>query len=48
MSIEIREIAPVKAELEKYVKFGIDYYKGNSYFVPPLILDEVETLTPSR
>ncbi len=48
MSIEIREIAPVKAELEKYVKFGIDHYKGNSYFVPPLILDEVETLTPAK
>ena len=48
MSIEIREIASVKAELEKYVKFGIDHYKGNSYFVPPLILDEVETLTPSK
>lgn len=48
MSIEIREIAPVKAALEKYVKFGIDHYKGNSYFVPPLILDEVETLTPAK
>ena len=48
MSVEIREIAPVKAELEKYVKFGIDHYKGNSYFVPPLILDEIETLTPEK
>lgn len=48
MSVEIREIALVKAELEKYVKFGIDHYKGNSYFVPPLILDEIETLTPKK
>lgn len=48
MSVEIREIALVKAELEKYVKFGIDHYKGNSYFVPPLILDEIETLTPEK
>ncbi len=46
--IEVRPIAPVKKELKKYVKFGIDHYKGNDCFVPPLIFDEVDTLTPDK
>lgn len=48
MAVEIKEIVPVKAELEKYVKFGIDLYNGNPYFVPPLIFDEMETLMPGK
>lgn len=46
--IEVRPIAPTKKELKKYVKFGIDHYKGNDCFVPPLIFDEVDTLTPDK
>ena len=46
--IEIREIKPVKAELTRYTQFQIDLYEGNSYFVPPLIGDDVDTLTPSK
>ena len=41
MSVEIREIAPVKRELKKYVQFGIDLYAGNPYYVPPLVTDDV-------
>lgn len=48
MAIEIRKINPTKSELRKYVKYGIDLYKGNPYFVPPLIFDEIETLRPDK
>lgn len=48
MAIEIRKINPTQSELRKYVKFGIDLYKGNSYFVPPLIFDEIDTLRPDK
>lgn len=45
-NIEIRQIPLVKNELKKYVQFGIDLYKDNPYFVPPLIIDDVKTLRP--
>lgn len=48
MSIEIRAIAPVKKELTKYVKFGIEHYKGNDCYVPPLVMDDVNTLRPDK
>lgn len=48
MPVEIREVAPVKSELRKFVKFGVNHYKGNSCYVPPLIFDEVETLIPDK
>lgn len=48
MAIDIRKINPTQSELRKYVKFGIDLYKGNSYFVPPLIFDEIDTLRPDK
>lgn len=46
--ITVKAIAPTKGELKKYVKFGIDMYRGNDCFVPPLILDDVNTLLPSK
>lgn len=48
MSIEIRAISPVKKELIKYVKFGIEHYKGNDCYVPPLVMDDVNTLRPDK
>lgn len=48
MAIEIRPINPVKKELRQYVKFGIELYKGNTCFVPPLIFDEIDTLRPDK
>lgn len=48
MSIEIRPINPTRSELKKFIKFGIDLYTGNPYFVPPLIYDDVNTLTPEK
>lgn len=46
MSVEIREIPKTKKALKRYVNFGIDHYKGNDCFVPPLVFDEVATLRP--
>lgn len=46
--IEIRKIPLEKGPLKDYVKFGIDLYKGNPCFVPPLILDEINTLRPDK
>lgn len=48
MSVTVKPIEPTKANLKKYVQFGIDLYNGNSCFVPPLVIDEIETLSPER
>lgn len=48
MSVIIKPIKPTKAELERYVEFGINLYKGNDCYVPPLIVDEVATLSPAK
>lgn len=48
MAIEIKPVALNKKELREYVKFGIDLYKGNSCYVPPLIFDDINTLLPSK
>lgn len=44
MSVEITPLTPTPAQLRRYVNFGIDLYKGNDFYVPPLRLDELETL----
>ena len=44
--IEIREIAPTKANIKKFVKFQRELYKGNPYYVPPLLSGEIEDMTP--
>ena len=48
MAIEIRKIEPTRSQLKKYVTYGIDLYDGNPYFVPPLVMDDVNTLTPTK
>lgn len=48
MSIEIRSVSPTRDGLKKYVEFGIDLYRGNGCYVPPLIFDEIETLMLSK
>lgn len=47
MAIEIRKI-DTKGGLKKFVKWGIDLYKGNECFVPPLVMDDVNTLDPKN
>jgi len=48
MALEIIRVAPTRKALKPFVKFGIDLYKGNGCFVPPLIYDEIETLMPEK
>lgn len=48
MPVEVRPIEHTRKGLKPFVQFGIDLYKGNDCFVPPLFSDEVETLTPSK
>lgn len=48
MAVEIKPIRPTKKDLRKYVQFGIDLYKGNDSYVPPLFFDEVNTFLPGK
>ena len=48
MSVEIKALKPTRKELLEYVKFGIDRYKDNPYYVPPLVIDEIETQSPRK
>lgn len=48
MPVTVIPILPSKANLKKYVQFGIDLYKGNDCFVPPLIMDDINVLSPDR
>lgn len=45
--LEIKELKPTKKNLREFTKFQIDLYDGNPYYVPPLITDDVRTLSPS-
>jgi len=44
MSIEIKEVL-TKGDLKKFVKFPFKLYKGNQYWAPPFINDEIKTLS---
>ncbi len=48
MAVEIKPVEPNKKEITKFVEFGIDFYDGNPYYVPPLIMDDVNTLLPEK
>ena len=43
--IVIKEVKS-KRDLYRFVKFGIDLYKGNPYFCPPILFDEMNTFNP--
>ena len=45
--IQIKE-AITKSELTDYIKFPFTLYKGNQYWVPPIIADELETFDKSK
>lgn len=44
--VDIKRIEPTKGNLRKFTQFQIDLYDGNPYFVPPLVSDDVATLSP--
>lgn len=48
MAVEIRPLKPTRSELRDYVSFGIDLYKDNACYVPPLRMDEMQTLSPKK
>ena len=45
--IIIKEVT-TKCELRKFVQFGIDLYKGNPYYCPPIFFDEINTFDPKK
>ncbi|HRP01291.1 MAG TPA: hypothetical protein PLE30_01470 [Candidatus Kapabacteria bacterium] len=47
MKIEIIEIIDKKG-ISEFVNFQIQHYKGNKYFIPPMIHDEIETFTRDK
>jgi GNAT superfamily N-acetyltransferase len=47
MSIVIKEVSTEK-ELREFVKFSIELYKDNPYYVPELITDEMEVLSKDK
>lgn len=47
MSLKIVEVND-KASKKKFIKFPIDLYKNNPYYVPPLIMDELGTLDSTK
>lgn len=44
MSVEIKVVSS-KKELKTFAKFGNDLYKGNKYYVPAIVSDELNTLS---
>jgi len=46
VSVHVHPIAPTRDQLRQYVQFGIDLYKDNACYVPPLISDDINTLSP--
>ena len=48
MSVFVHPIATDKDQLLQYVQFGIDLYRGNDCYVPPLITDQIDTLRPEE
>lgn len=47
MSIEIKEIHS-RSELKDFVKFPLELYKNNPFFVPPLLSEEVDSLDVTK
>ncbi len=48
MSVYVHPIAADNDQLRQYVQFGINLYKDNPYYVPPLISDDMGTLSPDK
>lgn len=48
MAVEIKVIPKDRKSLRKFVQFGMDLYKGNDCYVPPLVSDDVATLSPEK
>ena len=47
MSVEIR-LVETKSELKTFIKVPFEIYKGDPYWVPPLMMDDLDTFTPGK
>ncbi|MDR2475850.1 MAG: N-acetyltransferase [Bacteroidales bacterium] len=47
MAISIKEIS-TRSEIRKFIKFAHRHYKGNPCYVPTLITEETDTLSPKK
>lgn len=47
MGVQIIEVNS-KKEIKQFIKLQFDLFKGNPYFVPPLIRDEIETFSKAK
>ncbi len=47
MGIEIREVKN-KKDKKAFIKFQLDLYKDNPYYIPPLVSDEMEALDETK
>lgn len=47
MSVDIR-LVETKRELKTFIKLPFEIYKGDPNWVPPLIMDEIETFNPGK
>lgn len=46
--LEIKQIQPTRSALREFTQFQIDLYRGNDYYVPPLVSDDIEALSPDK
>lgn len=46
--LEIKQIQPTRSALREFTQFQIDLYRGNDYYVPPLVSDDIEALSPGK
>lgn len=46
--IEIKEIPLTSKWLKKFTQLQIDMYEDNPYYVPPLVMDDINTLSPDK
>ena len=47
MAVEIKPVRS-KSDLRKFIAFPEKLYRDNKYYVPALVFDEMDTLTPSK
>jgi hypothetical protein len=47
MSIIIKVVED-KSDLKKFIRFPFELYKGNAYWVPPLLMDEFKTFSKEK
>lgn len=46
--VEVKKISKERSDLKKFIQFQLNLYKGNEYFVPPLVSDDIATLDPEK